>query len=112
MSIWDFRISTGVSVKRPGWAEPAQFQTMSGGWLLFHVFASASIWAPEEAEVRSALMWWKRWVEGDLAAALQGVSEWVRRVRVRVWYGDLCFCCFKGFGCSGNDDYVGAFLSQ
>lgn len=56
-------------MKRPGWADPAQFQTMSGALLLFQLVISAIIWAAAEGEVRSALMWWKRWVEGDLAAA-------------------------------------------
>lgn len=43
-------------MKRPGRLVPAQHQTMSGGWLLFHDVVSERTRAASEGEVRSALM--------------------------------------------------------
>lgn len=50
------RIETGVSIKRPGWDEPAQHQMMLGGTSSFHVVASASTWEAEDGLVKSADM--------------------------------------------------------
>lgn len=63
---WDSR---GVSKNSAGRETPTQDHTMSGDWPLFHAVASARTRSFSEAEERSALMAWKRWVEGDLAAA-------------------------------------------
>lgn len=62
MDICDSRMEVGVSMKREGWAEPAQQKSMSGGLLLFHAVTSAIMAGEEDEDVRSADMWWKRWV--------------------------------------------------
>jgi len=56
-------------MKRAGFETPTHVHTMSGDWPLFHIVASARIRSFSEADERSALMVWNRWVEGDLAAA-------------------------------------------
>ena len=43
-------------MKRVGWEEPAQHQTMSGGWLLFHFVVSEIRRVASVGLVRSALM--------------------------------------------------------
>jgi hypothetical protein len=56
-------------MKSAGFETPTHVHTMSGDWPLFHVVTSARIRSFSEAEERSALMVWKRCVEGNLAAA-------------------------------------------
>ena len=43
-------------MKRPGQADPAQHQNMSGGWVLFHAVVSERMRAASVGSVRSALM--------------------------------------------------------
>jgi len=43
-------------MKRPGCEEPAQHQSMSGFWSLFHAVASEIMRVASVGEVRSALM--------------------------------------------------------
>lgn len=70
---WDSR---GVSRNSAGRETPTQDHTMSGDWPLFHAVASARTRSVSEAEERSALMAWNRWVEGDLAEACSCVRYW------------------------------------
>ena len=56
-----------VSTKSAGLAAPALAQTMSGGWPLFHSVTSVMMRAFSSGLVTSALMEWKRWVDGFLA---------------------------------------------
>ena len=56
LSICCLRIEVGRSMKRPGCAEPAMHQRMSGVWELFQVVASEIMRVASVGEVRSALI--------------------------------------------------------
>ena len=69
-SICSESFSIGVSTKRVGWEEPAQHQTMSGGFELFQMVVSERTRVASEGNMRSADMYEKRRVSGWRAPAL------------------------------------------
>ena len=116
MSIWARSVSTDVSVKRSGAAAPALAQTMSGLRPWFQAVASSMMRVFSAAWVTSALMVWKRCLEGSLAADLKGgciVRQDRRVVSGGRWtYGYVFDRSSELLLVAGHDDYVRPFLRK